>query len=235
MGLGPVPEPVWDPETRIRLRSPEAYTVFFAYLAALFVAGIPQVLMGDDTDYQLVYLAFNSLCVGVATLWIAFRNWETIRPSLAPSGLGSAWFFAGLCALPLLLALNFGYHEMMEAFLGLPRKEDELLGLAVGNHVAVFLLICLLPAVTEEIGYRSFTYTVLLRSLSPLPAACMTSALFATLHLSFWSWPYLFGLGLFLNYVSVRSRSVLPAMVLHMAHNAAVIFVFPSLERLWRG
>jgi membrane protease YdiL (CAAX protease family) len=229
IGLGPVPEPVWDPETRIRLRSPEAYTVFFVYLAALFVADMPRVIMGGSGKYDIVYLAFNDLCVAAATLWIAYRNWETIRPALNLKGLSSPWFLAGAAMLVPLLAINYGYHSVIENLITRSGSADEIGKLAVGHPVSVFLLVCVMPALSEEIGYRAFTYPVLLRALSPWPAALLTSALFATLHLSFWSWPYLFLVGLFLNQVATRTKSVLPSMVLHAVHNAAVAFVFPFI------
>lgn len=229
IGLGPVPEPVWDPETRIRLRSPEAYTVFFVYLLALFIAEIPSMLMGGTGEYDLVYLALNNLCVAVATLWIAYRNWETIRPALNLRGLSSPWFLAGVGALVPLLAINFGYHSLVENLLSLPGSDDDIAKLAAGHPISVFLLVCVMPALSEEIGYRAFTYPILLRALSPWPAALLTSALFATLHMSFWSWPYLFLVGLFLNQVATRTKSVLPAMILHAVHNAGVAFVFPLI------
>ena len=225
-GLGPTPEPVWDAETRIRLRAPGAYEATFLYLVALFVSSIPHLFLGDSKTVSSWDVILGSSCVAVVSLWIAFRNFGMIKESLRPQGLISPWFLVSALALAPLLAVNHLYHSLLLKETSVVMDPSIYL-LADRDPWIASLFVCVFPAVFEELGFRSYVYPLLQRALSPVWAAVISSALFASLHFSFWSWPYLFGLGMLLAYTATKSRSVLPCIILHFAHNFAVLFLLP--------
>jgi membrane protease YdiL (CAAX protease family) len=225
-GLEPTPEPVWDAETRIRLRAGGAYEACLLYLVALFIASLPHFILGEQQGGRTWDVILSAVCIGVASLWIGFRNFPLVKESLRLSGLISPWFLLSAVLLLPLLAVNHFYHALL-------LKEtsvvvDPSIYVLADHHAWVAgLFVCLFPAVFEELGFRSYVYPLLQRALTPVWAAVISSALFASLHFSFWSWPYLFSLGLLFAFTATKCRSVWPCVVLHFAHNFAVLFLLP--------
>ncbi len=225
-GLEPTPEPVWDAETRVRLRAPGAYEAFFLYLIALFVSSLPQFFVSDGKVLSSWELILGSSCVAVASLWIAFRNFTLVKESFRPEGLISPWFLVSGAALLPLLGINHLYHALLLKETSVVMDPSIYL-LADKDPWIAGLFVCVFPAIFEELGFRSYVFPQLQRALSPVWAAVISSALFATLHFSFWSWPYLFALGMLFAFAAQKTRSVLPCVVLHFAHNFAVLFLLP--------
>lgn len=225
-GLEPTPEPVWDAETRIRRRAGGAYEASLLYLVAIFVASIPSFLMDGRRGGDAGGVVFGSVCVAVASLWIVYRNSSLVRRSLGVEGLLSPWFLLSAGLLLPLLAVNHLYHSLL-----LKRTSvalDPAMDLLVDHHPWLAgIFVCVFPAVFEELGFRAYVYPLLQNALTPVWAAVISAALFASLHLSFWSWPYLFTFGLLLAFTLTKCRSVLPCVVLHFAHNLAVLFLLP--------
>ena len=225
-GLGPTPEPVWDAETRIRLRAAGAYEACLLYLLALFVSSWPHLLLGDQKSLSAWDIFLGSSAVAVVSLWIAFRNFRLVGESFRPQGLVSPWFLVSLGVLVPMLAVNSFYHDLLLKETSVVTDPSIYL-LADRDPWVAGLFICVFPAVFEELGFRSYVYPLLQRALTPVWAAIISSALFASLHFSFWSWPYLFSLGLLLAFAATKCRSVFPSMVIHFAHNFAVLFLLP--------
>jgi len=71
----------------------------------------------------------------------------------------------------------------------------------------------------EEIFFRGFVFTGLLKELSPLWAILISSALFAIAHLDPGSFLPLFVIGLALGLLRWRTRSTWPGIMLHMLNN----------------
>lgn len=225
-GLEPTPEPVWDAETRIRLRAPGAYEASLLYVVALFVSALPHAFIGDGKVLSSWEIILGSSCVAIASLWICFRNFTLVKESFRLSGLISPWFFVSAVSLLPVLAINHLYHALLLKETSVVMNPEVYL-LADRDPWMASLFICVFPAVFEELGFRSYVFPLLQRALTPVWAAVISSALFATLHFSFWSWPYLFSLGLLFAFTAYKSRSVLPSMLLHFAHNFAVLFLLP--------
>jgi membrane protease YdiL (CAAX protease family) len=93
----------------------------------------------------------------------------------------------------------------------------------------MFVLLCLIPGITEEIAFRGLIQHWLHTVLRPWRAILLASALFTALHLSILSAPYIFLLGMLLGWVKWKSRSLYPSMLMHIAHNLVLLVVFPVL------
>ena len=85
------------------------------------------------------------------------------------------------------------------------------------------LLICVQPAIVEELFFRQMTLGVLRRSMNVHAAVWVTGAMFALAHLGNpLGMPYLFLAGGVFGYA--RAYGGLPlAMLMHFVHNFAVI------------
>ena len=158
--------------------------------------------------------------------WVSqARLGDILRPSAAllrPTVIG--------CGLLLvLLPLNLGYHALLQWIFTLdPANQPsltqpfELAGYGLGVQL---FCIALMPAIWEEIAFRGLIQGRLESVVGRTEALWLTAALFAIIHASWLSLPYLFLLGLVLGILRQRSQSLLPGMVLHGVHNAAVILM----------
>lgn len=110
-----------------------------------------------------------------------------------------------------------------EAVSGKNTADDSLTG--------VLLSLVIIPAVCEEILFRG----VLLSEYSNMGeanAVIISSICFAMLHFSVENFPVYLFVGLLLGIITVVSRSVIPAMILHLAGNAMNIFISDSFLRI---
>jgi sodium transport system permease protein len=86
-----------------------------------------------------------------------------------------------------------------------------------------FVVLAVLPALCEEIAFRGFILTGLLRSCKPWSAVLLSSFLFALYPMNVFQLVPHFVFGVVLGLLVVRSGSVLPAMVFHLVYNTVVI------------
>ena len=137
-----------------------------------------------------------------------------------------------LASLPMLtgfLFLNKAYHEFVIRSVG---AETVDLFADFRNSVpplVVTIVLCVMPGVFEEIGFRGFVQERLVRIAGRSTGFVITSVLFVVLHFSLVSAPYLFLLSLYFCWIRDCTRSIYPTIVLHFLHNFAVLFLFSDL------
>jgi sodium transport system permease protein len=90
----------------------------------------------------------------------------------------------------------------------------------------VLLVVAAVPAVCEEILFRGFLQSGLIRVLESAPKGiAMSAMIFAVFHILPWRIPILVVMGLFLGYLAQRSGSLLPSMLAHGLNNALSILL----------
>lgn len=139
----------------------------------------------------------------------------------------------------MAIAMSFGTFLLASLFIKLLtligleelRYSDSYLDeLGAGwGWVILLLSIVAQPAVMEELAFRGVILGSLRKQLSLTEAAVVSSAMFAFLHLAVPSFPHLLILGLLLAFLTIKSGSIYPAMLLHACHNALVVLT----EQLW--
>lgn len=129
----------------------------------------------------------------------------------------------GLGLLVPLLGLNIGYHTFLSKLLELePDTLPDIFELAGFGTLTMVFFTCVMPGVWEEIAFRGLIQQRLRSILNPGVALVLTSILFAVIHCTPLSWPYLMLTGLLLGWLRERSGSLIPGMVIHFAHNLIV-------------
>ncbi|MFW5845503.1 MAG: type II CAAX prenyl endopeptidase Rce1 family protein [Planctomycetota bacterium] len=142
--------------------------------------------------------------------------------------------------LPLLLPVTLGL-AMALAILQLtlvPAQEQVATGEQIreilrqlheqGGLPLLVLTLAVTPAVSEELLFRGALLHGLRYSLGRTSAVLVSSFLFAAMHLSPARFLPQFALGVILAAMTLRTRSILPAMLLHAAHNATAVLMDPS-------
>jgi uncharacterized protein len=94
----------------------------------------------------------------------------------------------------------------------------------------VVLLVCVQPAVIEELAFRGVIQSALSVPMGRIEAVVVTALMFAILHLSIPSLPHLAILGLALGWLRIKTGSLYPGMVMHFCHNLLVV-----LSERWEG
>jgi len=100
--------------------------------------------------------------------------------------------------------------------------EKQILSL---SPLSRFLIFALTPGVCEEILFRGFALRPLEKHLGPKWAIILTSVIFSIVHLDFLRLVPTFLLGLTFGYVTIKTRSIFPAILLHVMNNSIAIFL----------
>jgi sodium transport system permease protein len=93
--------------------------------------------------------------------------------------------------------------------------------------VSYFLAFALVPALCEEIAFRGFILRGLHHGFRPRNAVLLSSFFFALFHMNVFLFLPTFVLGVILGLLTVRSKSLLPAISFHLLHNSVLIALIP--------
>jgi len=219
------------------------------YVKRLFREKEPVPSAGMAFGFFLLLLLLRwwiSVSTAHASIWVQTAVWQlagvaapalfmglllTSRPRETFSLRGAV--FPWLVAAPLLAfmlnPLMAGLLKIIfETFPHLTEQVQPLLNRLLDKDYSwswhVFHL-ALLPAVCEEIAFRGLILSALVHRLGAGKGILVSALLFAFSHLNALQFVPTFVLGLALGYLTVRSGSILPAMLFHLVHNGMSITV----------
>jgi len=143
----------------------------------------------------------------------------------------------GVLAYILVLFITTFWSGLMQ-LLGYPNVSSSGSYNTDGNAWLSCLLgiffIGVLPGFCEEFAHRGMILSSL-RSNGVWRAILFTALLFALMHLSFSKVGYAFVIGVLLGMVTVVSRSIFPAMIIHFTNNALSTYLGYSIANGWWG
>jgi sodium transport system permease protein len=137
----------------------------------------------------------------------------------------AAHLLGALClGLGMILPV-IGLQQLQAQFLPAPASQFELLGQTFERMAVwqLFLLAAVSPAVCEEFVFRGVFLGHLRRQGSDRRAILWSAFWFALVHLSVFRFLPTFLLGLVLAGAVVRTRSIVPAVVLHLTYNGSLL------------
>ncbi|MEM8669929.1 MAG: type II CAAX endopeptidase family protein [Planctomycetota bacterium] len=153
----------------------------------------------------------------------AFLSPEPTRERLGlVSGHWPVWtWFAAAAATPfvgmvsgLVVSLFLDQSETLEQMSGIFRNHGQN-----GFLIPLALMIGATPAICEELLFRGYVQTRLVKCFGPLLGILVASLLFAAFHIDPVHVVAVLPLGLFLGWVSWQSGSLFPAMLGHFVNN----------------
>lgn len=131
-----------------------------------------------------------------------------------------------ILALPIflvVLAINVAYHSVLREILNV-QVDDNPLFATVGLFPLQLVVICLQPAIVEELFFRRVAMGAVLEMMSPRWAVFITALLFALAHLGQpLSLPILGLIGIALGYLRLASGTLWLPMLFHFLHNLAIL------------
>jgi ABC-2 type transport system permease protein/sodium transport system permease protein len=222
--------------------------MFPAYF--LMVGGLSRLELSPAGRLVVMALANVPLFLGfpLASAWLGRVR---LRPAFRLRRAGwlgtAAALLLGLSLWPfiseLVLALReFGFTSLSPEHL--KRSQEVTQQLRRLPPESVVLALAVIPAVLEELFFRGYLFSALLKGrMRPGVVVFATAALFALFHLflpgavAVERLPVAFLLGLVLGWVAWRTGSVVPGILLHAAHNATLVLLSyyePQIaERQW--
>jgi membrane protease YdiL (CAAX protease family) len=170
------------------------------------------------------------LYVGLAELVFLLPVWWfTVRKyRVGPRALGLRRFPASGVGLGCGLLLgSFAFNLFYNLFLALfgQRAQVNLVPIMARLTSPWPLLVAaaLVAPMVEELFFRGFVYAGLRERYGWLRAAVISSALFSVLHLQPLAIPPIFLLGMMFAFIYERSRSLWPAILMHVVMNALAV------------
>jgi membrane protease YdiL (CAAX protease family) len=161
---------------------------------------------------------------GIDTLLVLLAMAGAGRMGLAPVTMQTrivTWTVAGP-AFALLIVLNLLYGLMLREFLKPP---DFLIPDKTRLTLFTVALICLQPAIVEELFFRYLALGALSRATTMTTAVWVSAVMFAMAHIyNPLGLPYLFLAGVVFGLARVYGGLLLP-MILHFLHNLAVLAI----------
>ena len=209
-------EPVRSYQAEMRdLKS--ALWLYFSLFAVSVIMIIAATASRNDAGIGLQVFGAVTMTLVVMIWSIARRDTVTGLLSLQPS---LKWYLlAVLCPIGTYLTASVC---MMLA--------NKLIGLNTINYLKPYtdadlgfgwaiLLICVQPAIFEELAFRGVVQGSLQAVIGPWQAVFASAVMFAILHLSIPSIPHLVIMGFVLAWLRLRSGSLYPGMIVHFLHN----------------
>jgi membrane protease YdiL (CAAX protease family) len=86
--------------------------------------------------------------------------------------------------------------------------------------VIAFLIIGVMPGITEELFFRGYLQTRLVARWGSIIGVLITAFLFGLIHMDLVQGLFAAAMGLYLGYVTILARSIVPAMVCHAVNNS---------------
>jgi membrane protease YdiL (CAAX protease family) len=206
----------------IARKAPSAWPMFWAFLLVLMGSAIIAHLLFPDRDDLM--LLTQSAAVLILTTVYAVRHWPSLAVQLRRLGLFQPPGLLALALLAPMLLINFSYSSFLQRLVGVQKDTIAEMfrrsGLSFGGIV---LVVCVFPAICEEIAFRGLLQHWLQTAIKPVRAVILASALFAAMHFSIAGAPYLFGMGFLLGWAKWKTGSLYPSMLIHFLHNLAVV------------
>lgn len=188
-------------------------------VAAIVVWGDQAASAAGEVKAELAIGIVDSIIV---LLWCAF-SWTSIRSGLRVLAAGK-WYLAAVGVALVTFALAGIAVEVLVRVFDIDQilYTQPFLELGYGWGL-IILLVCVQPAVIEELAFRGVMLSALRRVLDSRDAIVVSALLFMVIHLTVLSFPHLFIIGLALGYLRVKTGSLYPGMLAHFVHNLLVV------------
>lgn len=192
-----------------------ALGLYFAFLGSMIYAAL-SIADGADPMQAMVWVGIMDAVLVIA--WCLLRRPE-IGPMLRPARGSTAWILGAVGSL-VTFSVATGAVYLLRRMSGVNSHEYVLVFREHGYGFGmVVLMICVQPAIVEELAFRGVILGGLQRMLRSRDAVIVSAALFMVIHLAVPSFPHLLLMGVALGWLRVRFGSLYPCMLLHFLHN----------------
>ena len=183
----------------------------------------PETLQSDPTVIFLSLLAvIPAHIITLAIAWAVVTKFKkfSFRETLGWNWGGFRWWY-----FPLIIGAFFLFAILVSIFL--PEQENELTRILKSSRAAVYVtavLATFTAPIVEEVVYRGILYSAFQRTVGVAWAVVITTLAFAGVHFfQYWGSPgtiiLICVLSLILTLIRVKTKNLLPCVVLHFIFN----------------
>lgn len=169
-----------------------------------------------------IIMAMDVVTTSVTGIWALTYRREVFKLYAFPKG-GAAWLVLPvLAAWPIAAAISLSLGWLSD-LVGVDVKITSLFLDQGYGWGWIILLICVQPAVVEELAFRGIIQTTLRDAMRPVDAIVVSAVAFSIMH---WNGVVLvpfFLLGCYLGWLRLRTESLWPTMIAHFLHNLLVV------------
>lgn len=185
------------------------------------VAGVPVSIITATA------MAGSFAVIGLALSVVRYREPLSTLGFVRTSGFRPYLFAAGmwLIGLSILIVWMQVLIWLGVDFLVPPDTAQKALDEAGGSIVITILLVGIAGPIAEEVFFRGFVLTGLLKRFGVRRALLFSSLLFGLFHIDPGAIVPTFALGLILGWVYLKTGSVWPAMFAHGLHNTVAVLI----------
>lgn len=184
-------------------------------------------------DSAVNMLAFVTTPALMMALILSNRPLATLslrRPPLRHLALAAV--LAVLVVPPIVWTSHTLLHDypQLQKLLESPRSfaRDQAIVLGAMSHPWMSLLVfAVLPAIGEELAFRGLILTGLKKTYRPRTAVLLCSFLSALFHMNVFAFLPIFAISTVQGLLTLRSRSLAPAMLLHVVTKTVLLFSVP--------
>lgn len=194
------------------------------YLTILVVHLVFLLIFREKMVDNMAFVSiFDSVMIIV---WSCFPVYKTIE--ILKFKYDFKWWhpftFIGAVAFGFFFALYFV--KFLQWFLELESQSFVKKLMKSGySLLSVVLMVCVQPAIIEELAFRGIVFRALEKALNTKETILISAFLFAMLHLSLVSMPHLMMLGIFFGYIRYKTGSIWPSVIAHFIHNFSAVMV----------
>jgi membrane protease YdiL (CAAX protease family) len=201
--------------------------LYFLLLGSILLAmvlGLLEVL----TDVQMEFMGTIGITL-IVIIWVV-KHYKLVLKELTHWDSGKWYVWAVLASVGTFgfatVYINFISGSLeLEAY---SYSEDFLV--AGYGWFMVFLVVCVQPAIFEELAFRGVIFGSLKKVLNTREVILVTALMFMILHLNLIAFPFLFIIGLILGVLREKSQSLYPCILMHFTHNLLVILEEARIE-----
>jgi membrane protease YdiL (CAAX protease family) len=206
-------------------------SLFLIWLLVSIGFGVAIESFALDIDIGL-FLVLWELVLIVPAWWFTVRKYQLSWKSLGLRKFDLATLAIGCGMMVFVYTFNLLYNLGL-MFRGIQSAyEPSNLFDAGTSPWLIFLAGIVVAPLVEEIFFRGFLYPGLREKYGWIPAALISAALFAAVHLQPIVMPPIFLLGLLFAYLYERTESIWPGVIMHFATNTLGLLAAYMISRL---
>lgn len=206
-----------------------SFAVVMNVAVGLIASLIIQACSLNGTD-AASYIGYLTSSVALAITALAFRfAFKQPFKNLLPVKCKPKYYLIGLMLVfGLLFSLNSLNEYLIRLFelMGYVRKTSTLPNLDGWNLLPAMLVIAVLPAILEEGLFRGVVLNNAEGEVGSVRVIFLVGLLFSLYHGSVEQTVYQFICGCLFALLAVRSRSILPTMIIHFINNALILALY---------
>ena len=146
----------------------------------------------------------------------------------------SIGFVATIVLLIAMANLMYVYHKLLLMF-GIELKPPPIEALLQNSDSSSLWFLCfgiiVLAPISEELIFRRFIFGFLAPRCGFITSLLITAGVFAAIHLSWYSLPALFLLGIGFQLIYLKFGSLYPAIIMHSFNNAIAVIILLFIEK----